>query len=394
MSNVIRRINLLRKEIILVGTAHVSENSVAMVEQMIRDEAPDCVCIELDETRYKSMSQKNSWESLDIIKILKEKKGFLLLANLILASFQKRMGLNVGVQPGDELKKAISTAEELHIKTELVDRPIQVTLGRAWAKNGFGGKMKILSLLLASAFSKEKFSSEDIERLKQKSEMDNMLEELAKEMPQIKEALIDERDHWLGTKIYQAAGTKVLAVVGAGHLDGCEKRIYELQAGSVSPELDNIAAVPPKSRASKVWGFVFPAALLALLIVPFFVSGNKERLAQNILTWIFWNGGLAALGTILALGNILTVLTAFVSAPFATLNPFVGVGLFTAIVQASVKKPQVRDMMNITDDIGNPRRWYKNRIAQVLLVFVLSSCGAVIGNLIAVPTLFANLFKG
>lgn len=392
MSELVRRIQLTDREIILVGTAHVSNESITQVENAIRMEMPDCVCVELDDARYKSMMEKNRWESLDIIKVLKEKKGFLLLANLVLASFQKRMGLNVGVQPGDEMKAAITVAHELQIKTEMVDRPIHVTLRRAWAQNGPMGKSKILASLLASAFSKEELDAADIEKLKQKSEMDAMLEEVAQEMPEVKEVLIDERDTWLGTKIWQAEGKKVLAVLGAGHLNGTEKRIRALDKNEAEANLEKIAEIPPKSVWGKVLNIAFPVLLIALLTAPLFISGNKEQLAQNLLRWLIWNGGLAAVGSLLAWANILTIISAFVFAPVATLNPFIGIGMVTAIVQATVCKPQVRDMMNITDDIATLKGWYTNRIAKVLLVFILSSVGAIIGNLVTIPGLIARLF--
>lgn len=392
MSELVRRIHLTDREIILVGTAHVSNESITQVENAIRTEMPDCVCVELDDARYKSMMEKNRWESLDIIKVLKEKKGFLLLANLVLASFQKRMGLNVGVQPGDEMKAAITVAHELQIKTEMVDRPIHVTLRRAWAQNGAMGKSKILASLLASAFSKEELDAADIEKLKQKSEMDAMLEEVAQEMPEVKEVLIDERDTWLGTKIWQTEGKKVLAVLGAGHLNGTEKRIRALDKNEAEANLEKIAEIPPKSVWGKVFNIAFPVLLIALLTAPLFISGNKEQLAQNLLRWLIWNGGLAAVGSLLAWANILTIISAFVFAPVATLNPFIGIGMVTAIVQATVCKPQVRDMMNITDDIATLKGWYTNRIAKVLLVFILSSVGAIIGNLVTIPGLIARLF--
>lgn len=392
MSELLRRIALGEREIILLGTAHVSEESIQEVESVIRNEKPDCVCVELDEGRYKSLTEKSTWETLDIVKVIKERKGFLLIANLVLASFQRKMGLNVGVQPGDEMKAAINTAHELDIKTEMVDRPIQITLKRAWAQNGIVGKSKILASLLASAFSKEKVSNEEIEKLKQKSEMDAMLEEVAQEMPSVKGVLIDERDLWLGTKIWEAKGKKVLAVLGAGHLNGTEKQIRKLEEQKRSDDLSEIARIPEKSKGSKIFGFVFPIALLLLLFAPLFISGNTEKLLRNFLTWIIWNGGLAAVGTLVAWGNILTIITAFVCAPIATLNPLVGIGLFTALVQAAVNKPQVRDMMSLVDDISSLRGWYTNRIAKVLLVFLLSSLGAVIGNIIAVPALIADLW--
>lgn len=392
MSDLIRRINVNDREIILVGTAHVSIESIAEVENTIRTEMPDCVCVELDEGRYAAMMEKNRWESLDIIKVLKEKKGFLLLANLVLASFQKRMGLNVGVKPGDEMKAAIDIARELNIPTEMVDRPIQVTLKRAWAQNGYTGKSKILASLLAAAFSKEKLEAADIEKLKQKSEMDAMLDEVALNMPEVKEVLIDERDVWLGTKIFQASGKKVLAVIGAGHLNGTEKRIMALANNAADANLDKIAAIPPKSIVGKILNIAFPVLFAGLLLAPIFISGSKEQLTQNIVRWLIWNGGLAAVGTLLAFGNILTIVSAFIFAPIATLNPLIGIGMITAIVQATVCKPQVRDMMNIADDVATIKGWYTNRIAKVLLVFILSSIGALIGNIVTIPALISKLF--
>lgn len=392
MSDLIRRINVNDREIILVGTAHVSIESIAEVENTIRTEMPDCVCVELDEGRYATMMEKNRWESLDIIKVLKEKKGFLLLANLVLASFQKRMGLNVGVKPGDEMKAAIDIARELNIPTEMVDRPIQVTLKRAWAQNGYTGKSKILASLLAAAFSKEKLEAADIEKLKQKSEMDAMLDEVALNMPEVKEVLIDERDVWLGTKIFQASGKKVLAVIGAGHLNGTEKRIMALANNAADANLDKIAAIPPKSIVGKILNIAFPVLFAGLLLAPIFISGSKEQLTQNIVRWLIWNGGLAAVGTLLAFGNILTIVSAFIFAPIATLNPLIGIGMITAIVQATVCKPQVRDMMNIADDVATIKGWYTNRIAKVLLVFILSSVGALIGNIVTIPGLISKLF--
>lgn len=392
MSELIRRINVNDREIILLGTAHISEESIEQVKETIKAEQADCVCVELDDARYKSLTEKNKWEELDIIKVIKEKKGFLLIANLVLASFQRRMGLNVGVKPGDEMKAAIETAKELNIKIEMVDRPIQITLKRAWAKNGLSGKSKILASLLGSAFSKEEISNEEIEKLKQKSEMDAMLEEIAKEMPNVKAVLIDERDTWLGTKIWEAEGKKVLAVIGAGHLNGTEKQIRKLAETNIKQDLSEIESIPSKNVFAKTLNLVFPLALLALLLAPLFISGNKEKLLQNFLTWIVWNGGLAAFGSLLAWANILTIITAFICAPIATLNPLVGIGLFTALVQATVHKPQVRDMMNLVNDVSSIKGWYKNRIAKVLLVFILSSLGAVIGNIITVPALLSELF--
>jgi len=390
MNQPLKHITLNDREIILVGTAHISKESIEDVKQCVTSEHPDCVCVELDEQRYKALTNEKQWQQLDIIEVLKSGKGFLLLANLVLAAFQKRIGSDVGVKPGDEMKAAVTIAEELSIKTELVDRPIHITLKRAWAKNSLWGKSKLLAALLSSAFSTEKLSAEQIEALKDKSEMDGMMAEMAEYLPQVKEALIDERDRYLATKIWNAPGKKIVAVLGAGHLAGTETYLEQLQNGSVPNDVSDIADVPPKSALAKVSGWIFPA-LIVLLIAAGFFKGGVAASSALLLRWLLWNGSLAAAGTLIALGHPVSIITGFLGAPLATLNPFIGVGLFTGIVQAWVRKPQVADMENLTTDVMSIKGWYKNKIAHILLIFFLSSLGGAIGNFIAVPALIGGL---
>ena len=390
MNQTLKRITLNDKEIILLGTAHISKESIDDVERCIHDEHPDCVCVELDEQRYKALTDEKRWQELDIVEVLKTGKGFLLLANLVLAAFQKRIGADVGVKPGDEMKSAITAAKELSIKTELVDRPIHITLKRAWAKNNLWGKSKLLATLLSSAFSTEKLSADEIEALKDKSEMDSMMAEMAEYLPQVKEVLIDERDRYLATKIWNAAGKKTVAVLGAGHLEGTAAYIEKLQNGTAPNDVSDIADVPPKSGLSKLSGWIFPA-LIVLLIAAGFVKGGVAVSSALLVRWLLWNGSLAAFGTLLALGHPLSIITGFLGAPLATLNPFIGVGLFTGIVQAWVRKPQVADMEHLTADVTTLKGWYKNKIAHILLIFFLSSLGGAIGNFIAVPALVSGL---
>ena len=248
-------LNLGGKEIILLGTAHVSQQSCDEVKAAISAKKPDCVAIELDEQRFASLNDSEAWKNLDIIKVLREKKGFLLLANLVLSSFQKRMGANVGVKPGDEMRAGIDAAKELNIPCEMVDRPIQTTLRRAWAKNGGYGRIKLLSALFASAASKEEVSGEEIENLKNKSEMDGMMAELAEFMPGVKEVLIDERDFYLAAHIWKAvqkAGRKsVIAVLGAGHLPGVQAHLEKIAAGQEGTDTTEISSLPAKKNRSK-----------------------------------------------------------------------------------------------------------------------------------------------
>ena len=397
MSQTEKRLVLQGREFILLGTAHISQESIVQVTTSIREEKPDCVAIELDEQRYASMKNPEAWKNLDIVKVLKNGQGFVLMANLILSSFQKRMGADVGVKPGEEMKAAIAVAEELSIPAVMVDRPIQMTLKRAWAKNSLWGKCKLLAVLLSSAFEKSEISAEEIEKLKNESEMDSMMNEIAAYLPAVKAVLIDERDRYLASHIWEAQvngapAKKTVAVLGAGHLPGVVRYLEALAAGTASSDTTDISQLPPAGVGGKVLGLVFPVLIVGLIVAGFFTGGAKASL-DMLVQWILWNGSLAALGTLLAGGHILTIIAGFVGAPLATLNPVVAVGLFTGLVQAWIHKPKVEDMERLSDDATSFKGFYKNRILRVLLVFFFSSLGGVIGNFIAVPSLVATIAR-
>lgn len=381
------------RKIILVGTAHISQKSIEEVRSTIEKEKPDVVCVELDDGRYEALTNPNKWKEIDIIQLLKEGKGFLLLANLALQAFQKKLGLDLGVKPGDEMKAAIETSKELNIKTCMVDRPIQITLKRAWAKSSVSGKSKLLATLLAGTFTEEKLSKEEIEKLKQQSAMDGIMKEVSQYLPSVKEVIIDERDQYLASKIWQTDGEKLIAILGAGHLPGVEKwlNIFNNKEKDVNC-IKDLEIIPPKSKAKVALSFVLPSLIIALIILGFFKGGLSTTKSQ-LISYTLWNGGLASLGAILALANPITILAAFIIAPLTSINPFIGVGFFTGILQAWLKKPQVKDMENISDNICSIKGWYKNRITRSLLVFFLSSIGSSIGTFITVPALIVNIFK-
>lgn len=392
MSQTQKTLELNGRTITLIGTAHVSKESIEEVTNTIKELKPDCVGIELDEKRAESIQQSEKYSQLDIVKVLKNHQGFLLLANLILASFQRRMGLNVGVKPGDEMLAAMNTAKELNIPTVMVDRPIQTTLKRAWAKNSLWGKCKLLASLLSSAFSKEEIDSSEIENLKNNSEMDSMMNELAEYMPVIKQVLIDERDQYLATKIWESDGKNVVAVLGAGHLPGVTAHLEKLAAGTEIADVKEISEIPPKGIGSKIAGWLIPVIIIGLLAAGF-IYGGKDAGINNIWIWIIWNGSLAAIGTLIAGGNIITVLAAFITAPFTSLCPLVGVGFVTGIIQAVVSKPKVSDMETLQDDVNSVKGFYKNRILKVLLVFILSSLGSSVGTFLGGADVLTNIIN-
>ncbi|MDR1411813.1 MAG: TraB/GumN family protein, partial [Spirochaetaceae bacterium] len=290
------------REIILVGTAHVSRESINEVDRVIREENPGMVCVELDAERFASISRKENWEKLDIVKIFKEGKGFLLMANLTLASFQRRMGLELGVKPGEEMKTAVETATELGIPHSLCDREVQLTLRRAWARCGLWSKCKLLATLASSAFSTEKLSETEIEKLKNLSELDGMMAELADYLPKVKETLIDERDRYLAAKIWAAAADardgsrKIVAVVGAGHIQGIRANMEKIANREAGEDVSELDSVPPGSALGKAAGWIFPAIIVALIVLGFLRAG-ADVVPSMVLRWVLWNGSLAALGT-------------------------------------------------------------------------------------------------
>jgi pheromone shutdown-related protein TraB len=369
-----------------VGTAHVSKTSVENVEAVIRETAPDHLCVEIDASRYSSLKNRGNWENLKINEVLKQRKGFLLLANLALSSFQKRLGADLGVNPGEEMKRGIAVAEELGIPYSFADREIQVTLRRAWAKSGFWGKNKMLASLLASVFTKEKVTPEELERLKEKDVLQGMMEELAEYLPAVKEVLIDERDQYLATMIYRRPEKRVVAVVGAGHIKGIKEWIAALAAGERSSDLKAIEVIPPPSRISKIVPWIVPAAIVGILAAGFFISGWQEAVSM-LWKWVLVCGTLSAVGSLLAFAHPITIAASFVAAPITCMNPTIGVGMVTGLLEWYLRKPRVQDFERLSCDIESVRGFYRNRVTHILVVFFLSSVGGSIGTFVGIPYL-------
>jgi pheromone shutdown-related protein TraB len=386
MSNTIKKIPLTGRTIVLIGTAHISHESVAEVSAIIAQEKPGRVCIELDSTRMQSLTEGSHWENLDIGKVLKEGKGFFLLANLALSGFQKRMGSSIGAKPGEEMLAAVKAAEEAGIPWSCCDRDVQVTLKRAWARSNFWNKSKLMASLVSSAFSNEKLSEAEIEQLKDKNELEQMMNELADYLPSVKEVLIDERDRYLASKIFEAKEELVVAVVGAGHMAGIERWLQRLDSGEIDGDVSSIDVVPPPSKLAKSAGWIVPAIIVALIAVGFLRSGTQASLSL-MLRWILLNGSLAAIGSALCLAHPATIAVSFLMAPIATLNPLVGIGLFAGVSEAYLRKPTVQDFERLSDDVMNIKGFYRNKVTHILLVFLLSSIGGMIGNFISLPFL-------
>jgi pheromone shutdown-related protein TraB len=389
-SDTISRLQIGDREFILVGTAHVSKASVEEVREVIQREGPDRVCLEIDETRYNSLIKKQHWQSLNIGQVLRERKGFLLLANLVLSSFQRRLGVEMGVAPGEEMITAVRVCQEQGIAFSLCDRDIQVTLRRAWSRSSFWGKNKMLAAMLSSIFTREKLDAEEIERLKSRSTFQNMMEELASFLPSVKEVLIDERDRYLATRLYNSEGKKIVAVIGAGHVGGIAENLQALEAGTLENDTSSLVTIPPRKKISRVLPYLVPAIIVGLIVAGFFRSGWQLSLSM-LWKWILVNGTLSAIGSLLALAHPITIAAAFLGAPITSLNPTIGVGLVTGIIEATLRKPRVTDFENLPEDLLGFRGFFRNRITHILLVFLFSSIGSSLGTFIGIPYLTSLL---
>ncbi|GAB4071953.1 TraB/GumN family protein [Barrientosiimonas marina] len=370
----ITRVHLNNKEYILIGTAHVSKDSAEQVKEVVEAEQPDAICIELDQQRYKSITEGDKWRDMDIFQVIKEKRASLLLVNLAISSFQKRIASQFGINAGQEMIQGINSADETGAELVLADRDIQITFSRIWANLGFKGKAMLLMQVFASIFSRETISEEDLEELKSKDMLDSMLEEFTKQFPRLKKPLIDERDQYLAEKIKQAPGEKIVAVLGAAHVPGITGEIEKEHS------LEQLRQRPPKSKVPKIIGWAIPILIIAMIAYTFIA--NPSTGWQQTVSWILWNGSLSAVGTAIAFGHPLTILSAFLAAPLSSLNPLVAAGWFAGIVQALVRKPHVRDFEQLADDVYSLKGFWHNQVTRILLIVVLANVGSSIGTFI------------
>jgi pheromone shutdown-related protein TraB len=372
----VRKIELDGREIYLVGTAHVSTESVEDVRKTIEIVQPDSVCVELCPSRHKTMTDTSSWEKMNIFKVIKEKKATLLLAQLIMSSFYKRLGEKLGVKPGAEMLEAVKLADEKKAELVLADRDIQITLKRVWASLSFFNKLKMASEVMAGVFTSEKIDKELIEKIKTSDQLESVMSEFTKSMPQVKSTLIDERDVYMSQKIRSARGDKVVAVLGAGHLGGVEKNIQTAQA------VDKLIEIPKPSIFPKLIKWGIPLIIIGLLIFGF-ITGGKAHSIESIYIWILLNGVLAALGALISLAHPLNIITSFVSAPLTSLNPMVAAGWVAGLMQAIVRKPTVADFKNLPEAVSTIKGFWTNPVIKILMVTVLANLGSSLGTFIA-----------
>ncbi len=366
------------KRVILVGTAHISQESIEEVRQVIEEEKPDAVCVELCQSRYDSIKNATKWKNMDIVRVIKEGKAPMLMANLILSAFQKKMGDKLGVKPGAEMMAAIVSAEESGAEIVLADRDMATTLKRAWGNLSFWEKAKLLFQIIMGIFDTPDISKNDVEELKQGDALTEAIESMAKEFPGVKSVLIDERDEYLAANIAGTEAETIVAVVGAGHVPGIKEKI------DTSIDTDKLEIIPPPGKVGKYLKWIIPLLIFSIIGYGFFKMDANVSL-EMLKRWILVNGLFSGLGAILAGGHVVTILVAIIAAPFTSLNPAIAAGWVAGLTEAWIRKPRVEDFENLATDITSIRGFRSNEITKILLVVVLCNLGSMIGSVVGIP---------
>jgi pheromone shutdown-related protein TraB len=375
------------REILLVGTAHVSRESADLVREVIEKERPDAVCIELDPQRYEALSQEKRFRQLDLKQVIRNRQLAPLIANLLLASYQKKLGGALGVLPGTELLEAARAAEQQGIPVSLCDRDVRVTLRRVWASLSLWKKTLLLATLGTSVFERPELDEAELRRLREQDVLSELMKELGEAFPGIMHALIHERDAFLAQKILDTEGDRLVAVVGAGHVEGIRERLLSGQR----TDLEAISVVPPVSLLWKAVGWGVPTLILSALVYIGFTKG-AEVAGQNLWFWVVANGVPCTIGAVAALAHPVVMVSAFAVAPVTSLIPVIGAGYVLAFLQAYLKPPLVSELDSVAEDVMRLPRWWQSRLLRILLVFVLTTLGSLIGTYVGGYEIVRNLF--
>ena len=384
-------ITLGHSRLFVLGTAHVSRASAEAVRQEIASGQYDRIAIELCENRFRSMVDPDAIGRMNLFEVIRTGKAPMVLSMLALGAFQQRIAEQFGIEPGAEMRAAIEGAKDRSLSLHLIDRDVGTTLRRIYANVPWYKRFYIFSGLFASVVVNEDIPEEDIEALKEGDLLESTFAQFADSAGPIYGPLIDERDEYMAARLLEVVPeepTRILAVVGAGHLKGLqaylERGFSEREARLV--ELDT---TPPTRRW---WRFV-PWLIVALVLAGFAIGFTRSPdLGLRLVTeWIVINGGLAALGCAIAGGHPITVVTGFLAAPLTSLNPTVGAGMVTALVEAWLRKPTVADFAELRTATTRLAGWRQNRVARTLLVFFLSTLGSAIGTYVAGFRIFDQL---
>jgi pheromone shutdown-related protein TraB len=389
----LREITLGTTSITLLGTAHVSRSSESAVRRLIAEGGFDAVAVELCPSRHAALRDPDALARMDLLQVVREGKMGLVAANLALTAYQQRLADQLGVEPGAELRAALEAADEAGLPVVLIDREVGVTLRRLTAAVRWWQRPGLIAGLVASLLTREEVAEEDIERLKTGDILHNTFADFADQAEPLYRALISERDEYMALKLWEHAqkhpGQRMLAVVGAGHLDGIMRHLETPPAAPPDAALAALVTTPPRGRLGQLLPWI-----IMILIIGGFVVGFVRGPAlgwQLVLDWTLTTGGLAAIGALVALAHPLTILTSFLAAPITTLHPLIGAGMVAVAMELWLRKPRVADFSTLREDVAHLAGWWRNRVAHTFLVFMLVNLGASMGTYVGGFRLFGQL---
>jgi len=364
------------KTVYLLGTAHVSADSVEDVRRLVEAVRPDAICVELCASRHRAMTDRDAWRQMNIFHVLRERKALLLLVQLMMTTFYKRIGEQLGSLPGAEMMEGVNLARRTGAQLVLADREIEITLRRVWGHLRWWTKVRLLGEVLGGIFLGEKVSAEMVEEIKESDQLDTLMKQFSDRLPGIRERLIDERDVYLAQKIRDARGPRVVAVVGAAHVPGITAHIQQ------DSDLAPLMEIPPRTLASKVSPWIIPAIILGLVLYGFLKQGAAHSV-DSVFIWILVNGTFSALGALAALAHPLTILTAFFAAPLTSLNPMLAAGWVAGLVQAALRRPTVADLEDLPHAMGSLKTFWQHPLIRILLVVALCNLGSTLGTILS-----------
>jgi pheromone shutdown-related protein TraB len=379
----------INDNIILIGTAHISEDSVNEVRQAIETYKPDIVAVELCQRRYDTITKKEKWENTPVTALIKSNNAYFMLAQTFLSSIQRRLGEEYGVEPGSEMIAAMQEAEKQNIKVALVDRDIAVTLKRAWQKMGVREKFRVIWEFLKAmlGYDEEELEDLDLKELMKQDVISQMMEEFSKIAPSAAMVLISERDQYIAQKIFEESKKgKVVAVVGAGHINGIKKHLQTKELNINLQELDTV----PKKRMNlvKIVEVAIPVIFFAIIGWLLYTQGSNawNDIANMFIWWFLIHGSFSAAGAAIARGHPLSILVAFTASPFTALEPFFAPGWFAGLVESKLRKPVIKDFQGL-GKIKGMSDFFRNRVVRLLMLVALANLGSMIATVVYFITL-------
>ncbi len=362
-----RQVELDGRTVTILGTSHISRESQEEVTRLVKEAGPDLVAVELDETRLKSLRGEDDWRNLDVVEVLKEGKGFLLFLNVMLSIYQRKMGLEEEVTPGQEMLSALEAAEEQDIETALIDRDINETFRRALSELSFIEKLRLAASVIVASDEVE------ADELTDGDVVENLVLELEEEFPSLSRTFLEERNSYMAERLLEHDFDHAVLVVGAAHVEG------------LAEDLEQGNSYEPFSQRRIPWFAIMKYGLPAFIILGLGYSFLKIGFSTGVeasAAWILINGVLAVIGAVAAGSHPVTWVVSFLAAPLTSLDPAIGAGMVAAYAQAKLRRPKVSDMEQFSR-LESYTALRGNRVGVVLLTFVLVSLGSAAATFIS-----------